>query len=127
MTEEIREYTMKSYQLRVRNWVLTCFGTTVAADVVERNYRFLEEALELVQSLGCSREDALKLVDYVYGRPVGEPRQEAGGVEVTLNALCSAAGIDASDAAEVELARIWRKLEVIREKQKQKPRFVSSS
>jgi hypothetical protein len=121
----IRVHTMKSYQLRVRNWVMTCFGSTVADDVIERNYRFLEEALELVQSLGCTREDALNLVDYVYGRPVGEPAQEVGGVEVTLNALCSAAGIDAADAAETELARIWGKIEAIREKQRQKPRFVS--
>jgi hypothetical protein len=120
-----KEGSMKSYQVRVRNWVLTCFGVEIADDVVERSFRFLEESLELVQSLGCTRDNAMYLVDYVYGRPVGDPRQEAGGVEVTLNALCSAAGIDVGDAAEQELERVWVRMEKIREKQRQKPRFVS--
>ncbi len=42
---------------------------------------------ELVQAVGTSREDALRLVEYVYTRPVGELRQEIGGVMVTLAAL----------------------------------------
>jgi hypothetical protein len=99
-----------------------CFGSTISADKVERNHRFLEEALELVQALGCSREDCLQLVAYVYGRPVGEPSQEAGGVMVTLAALCLASGLDMDEAAETELARVWTKIDVIRAKQAAKPR-----
>ena len=44
------------YQDRVQEWCVTCFSPTVAADVLECNHRFLEEALELVQSLGCTQE-----------------------------------------------------------------------
>ena len=68
------------------------------------------------------RELAHQLVDYTYGRPVGEARQEVGGVVTTLSALCSAQGIDMHDAAEAELARIWTKIDVIRAKQAAKPK-----
>jgi hypothetical protein len=95
-----------SYQARVRAWVLACFGQTIADDMTERSFRFLEEALELGQSIGCSREQAQALVDYVYQRPVGERSQEVGGVMVTLAALTAAAGIDLQAAAERELARV---------------------
>jgi hypothetical protein len=35
-----------------------CFGPEISADRVERNHRFLEEALELVQACGAARETA---------------------------------------------------------------------
>lgn len=94
------------FQDRVRRWVITCFGQTIADDRTERGFRFLEEALELVQANGCTRAQALVLVDYVYGRDVGAIDQEAGGVAVTLAALCSAAGINCAVAAERELRRV---------------------
>lgn len=112
-----------SFQLRVRRWMLACFGEAIAYDTAERSHRFLEEALELVQSLGCSKEDAHTLVEYVYGRPVGEPYQEVGGVKVTLAALCEAAGLDESAHGETELARIWTKIDAIRAKQAAKPKI----
>lgn len=110
------------YQQRVSAWLLACFGDQVARDVRERNWRFLEEALELVQANGCSREDAHELVDYVFGRPAGELHQEAGGVMVTLAALCAASSIELSTAAEDELARVWTKIATIRAKQAAKPK-----
>lgn len=110
------------FQARVQPWMLACFGEVIAADREERNHRFLEEALELVQSCGCSASEAHQLVDYVYGRPVGEPAQEVGGVMVTLAALCLANRMDMHLAAEIELARIWTKVEKIRAKQAAKPK-----
>lgn len=110
-----------TYQDRVRPWMLECFGPEVAGDKATRNYRFLEEALELVQTLGCTRDEALKLVDYVYGRPWGEPAQEVGGVMVTLAALCLANDLRMHWAGEQELARVWTKIDRIREKQRTKP------
>jgi len=83
-----------------------CFGPAISADRVERNHRFLEEALELVQANGCTVSEAHQLVDYVFGRAIGDPVQEAGGVMVTLAALCEASGLDMHDAGEVELARV---------------------
>jgi NTP pyrophosphatase (non-canonical NTP hydrolase) len=110
------------FQKRVDPWLMACFGETIARDKQERSHRFIEEALELVQACGCTASEAHQLVDYVYGRPVGERAQEVGGVMVTLAALCLAHGIDMHDAAEVELARIWTKVEAIRAKQAAKPK-----
>ncbi|WP_380925416.1 hypothetical protein [Sphingomonas leidyi] len=110
------------FQARVRPWLMACFGEEISADHIERNHRFLEEALELVQSRQCSRSEAHQLVDYVFDRPIGEPKQEVGGTMVTLAALCLAAGIDMHEAGDVELERIWGKVEAIRAKQAAKPR-----
>lgn len=112
---------LSPFQGRVAPWMQECFGPVISADKVERNHRFLEEALELVQSTGCTQSEAHQLVDYVFGRAVGEPAQEVGGVMVTLAALCLAASLDMHEAAEAELARIWTKVEAIRAKQAAKP------
>lgn len=111
-----------SYQERVGAWMLACFGEMVAADVIERNHRFLEEALELVQSCGCSKDEAHELVEYVFNRPPGEKSQEVGGVMVTLAAVCLAQKLDMLEAAETELARVWKKIDEIRAKQAAKPK-----
>lgn len=111
-----------TFQARVQAWMLACFGADISADKVERNHRFLEEALELVQACGCTESEAHQLVRYVYGRPAGEPRQESGGVKVTHAALCLAQGIDMDEAGEAELARIWTKVPQIRAKQAAKPK-----
>jgi hypothetical protein len=111
-----------SFQAKVQPWLMACFGEVIAGDREERNHRFLEEALELVQSLGCTASEAHQLVDYVYGRPVGDPPQEVGGVMVTLAALCLANDLDMHAAGWVELNRIWGKVEAIRAKQAAKPK-----
>lgn len=111
-----------TFQGDVKPWLLACFGEKIANDRTERNHRFLEEALELVQATGCTRSEAHQLVDYVFNRPVGEPVQEAGGVMVTLAALCLAHDMDMHKAGDIELARIWTKVEQIRAKQAAKPR-----
>ena len=61
----------------------------VNKDIEERCYRFLEEVIELVQSIhgGLSEEDCIRTVKYVYGRNPGVPQQEVGGVMVTLTAM----------------------------------------
>lgn len=111
-----------SFQSRVKQWVLKCFGEQIAKDVIERNHRFLEEALELVQSTGCTASEAHQLVDYVFSRPTGNKNQETGGVMVTLAALCDAVDIDLDRCAETELARCWLKIDQIRTKQAAKPK-----
>lgn len=113
---------MGHFQLKVKAWAVECFGLEVAVNRPVRNWRFLEEALELVQSLDCTKEEALQLVEYVYNRPVGEPRQEIGGVMVTLAALCEANHFDMEWAGQDELYRIMKPevMEKIRAKQKLK-------
>lgn len=110
------------FQKRVAVWMMECFSMDVCRDTTERNHRFLEEAIELVQALGCSASEAHQLVDYVFGRPLGDAPQEVGGVMVTLAALCIAVGMDMDAAAETELARIWTKIDQIRAKQSSKPK-----
>lgn len=113
--------SFSSFQARVWSWIVTCFGNDVAFNKEERSDRFLEEVFELLQSGGYdpSRVDALKA--YVWSRPVGEPKQEAGGVMLTLSALLSASEINMRDASETELERVWSKIEKIRAKQAAKP------
>lgn len=100
-----------------------CFGAEISGDKIERNDRFIEEALELVQSTGYSADRAHALVDHVFGRDIGEPSQEIGGGMVTMAALCLAHGLDMHGAGEAELARINQPLvvEKIRAKQAAKP------
>ena len=107
-------------QDRVARWTVKCFGPRIATNKAQRNHRFLEEALELVQSLDCTKQDCLDLVEYVYSRPFGTPAQEVGGVMVTLLALCNANYMGAIDCAEMELARCWENIEKIRAKQASK-------
>lgn len=110
----------KDFQRSVRIWVEHCFGETVADDIATRCFRFFEEAGELCQALGMRKEDALKLVEYTWGRPKGEPLQELGGAMVTLAALATPAGMLMYEAGWLELGRCWDNTEKIRAKQKAK-------
>lgn len=120
----MRAHSVIPFQQRVQAWVLHCFGEEVASDKRERFHRFFEEATELVQSLGCTADEAHQLVDYVFGRPIGEPVQEAGGVMVTLATLLEVNRINMAAAGEQELARICKPevVEKIRTKQATKPK-----
>jgi hypothetical protein len=111
----------ENFQNDVKVWLLECFGEKIACDAIERNHRFLEESLELVQACGCTASEAHQLVDYVFRRPVGEKLQECGGVMVTLAALCLAQRMDMMEAGIIELLRCWEKIERIRQKQAAKP------
>jgi len=116
-TEYVRaDLAIGSFQQRVAPWMQACFGPEISADRIERNFRFLEEALELVQACGCTADEVRQLVDYTFGRPIGEPGQEVGGVMVTLAALCLGHGLDMHEAADTELARIWKLKDKIRAK-----------
>jgi hypothetical protein len=75
-----------------------------------------------VQSAGCTSNEAHQLVDYVFSRPKGELEQEVGGTLTTLAGLCSAHGVDMLECGETELSRVWKKVEQIRKKQRNKPK-----
>ena len=107
-----------NFQRRVLGWANHCFPNRTIFNKKERNLRFIEEALELVQSLDLSKEDVLKLVNYVYSRDKGHYFQEVGGVLITLSVLASVNSIELDFAGETELERIYGKVEEIREKQK---------
>ncbi|WP_235008462.1 hypothetical protein [Candidatus Halocynthiibacter alkanivorans] len=42
------------FQTRIRPWMIACFGEDIWGDKTERNHRFIEEALEPVQSTGAA-------------------------------------------------------------------------
>jgi len=108
-------------QKRVEPWLLECFGEKIANDKLERADRLLEEVFELLQSGNYPPERVDALKNYVWSREVGDPHQEVGGVMITLSAYCSAHNLDMEQAGEDELARIWTKVDKIREKQAAKP------
>lgn len=111
------------HQHRVAAWMIECFGPKITMDRVERADRFIEEALELAQATGWTADRGHALVDYVFGRPVGEIGQEVGGVMVTLAALCNVFEIDIEAEARREVDRITQPEIVlkIRAKQATKP------
>jgi hypothetical protein len=107
------------FQDLVGQWMHECFDANLYTNMQERGDRFLEEAIEMLQSKGYDKNRVARLVEYVYNRPVGEPAQEVGGVMVTLAGFCHVAGIDMDDASWSEYRRICKPevMEKIRKKQ----------
>lgn len=97
-----------SFQAGVSDWMSRCFVPSLYSNMTERGDRLLEEVLELLQAHGYDESRVTTLVNYVYGRPVGEPAQEVGGVMVTLAGYCWIAGLDMHAAGDAELARITK-------------------
>lgn len=87
-------------------------------DTEERTDRFFEEATETAQAFGMDVDDAHRLVDYVFTRPVGERKKEVGAAFVTLTSLCIVADIDVMECAEADLEKLGRpeSIERIRKK-----------
>lgn len=115
-------------QPEVQAWLEACFGTGAACSLGERTKRFLEEALEAVQSAGMTCEEAHQLVDYVFGR-AAEPdiSRELGGVLVTALVLSEAAGHDLYRCGAEEFSRCLRRVDEIRAKQLAKPPAVKDT
>jgi hypothetical protein len=70
-----------------------------------------------------------RAADYVYGRPVGDKRQEVGGVYNTFAVLCEAHGIDMVGEGERDLLEIDNEESTarIRHKRRSKPDFAESA
>lgn len=70
-----------------------------------RAFRFLEEALELVQTQGLTLDDVIKQAAYTYGRPVGQVKEEIGATALSLYALAEDLGISVDSCEADELIR----------------------
>jgi hypothetical protein len=92
-------------QRAVLQWVGGTFGP-LARTPYERAQRVLEEAVELGQAEGLTPERTRAVVDHVYGKPPGDPAQEAGGLGVTLLAYCEARGLSADGEEVREFDRV---------------------
>lgn len=90
-------------------WAKAAFAVEQATSLPQRGVRLLEEAIEAFQAVGGDPEMAHDLIDYVFGRPAGELRQELGGVGVCILALAAAAGISADEAERFEVERVLSK------------------
>jgi len=101
------ERNARSYrQEEVLQWAKDTFGQ-IASIPRERARRFLEESIEFIQAAGMSRQDALDILDYVFREKTpGNLHDEAGGVAVTLMALCEFHGVKLAEAEADELVRI---------------------
>lgn len=97
---------MMDFQSKVARWMRKAFSPAVINSPVERNRRFLEEALELVQANGMTQSEAADVVFYAYSRDQGDINQEVGGVMVTLAALCNERAVGMQHCAWAEMARI---------------------
>jgi hypothetical protein len=93
---------------RVAEWIKTRIGEE-NAHRRERAMRLLEEAVELAQSEGITREQINRQTAHVFARPIGDPRQEAAGVAVCLLGWCAATGNTLIDLATAEIERIEAK------------------
>ena len=124
-TSQVSTDNIYDLQKETADWVVETFGEASSNDIVERPLRFLEEALELVQAVGLSKEEVLNIVNYVYDRPVGETFQEIGGVLLTLSALASAVNVSLGDAWTIELARAKANVDKILAKQASKPKGIT--
>jgi hypothetical protein len=100
------EIIMKNWQRVAYHWVENVFSPENAANPNERSERFGEEALELLQARGVSRERVHELVDYVYNRPAGEVPQELGGVMHTLLVLAEQGKLDLWECFRTEMHRV---------------------
>lgn len=116
-----------NYQAVVASWMRACFGEATLYDVEERCRRFMEEAGELVQSCGMSREQAHQMIDFAFDRGRGEVRQEVGGVLVCLAALSEAFAFDMQAAGDDEIASAIQSIEKIRAKHALKPDNMKSA
>lgn len=96
----------QTLQTGIARWIIEIFGWDSYLNKNERAKRFFEEAIELNQAMGVSQEDALRLVNHVYSKPVGDVEQELGGVGITLLALGSALSLDVSALTLREYERI---------------------
>ena len=112
-----------SFQRRVMEWAVKCFGDDHARSVIVRRQRFIEEALELHQATAGTKAEALEIVDYVYARPVGNVLQEVGGTMVTIAALCEALNIGMEKEAGKEIRRCEAKILEINKRHFAKPKF----
>lgn len=99
-------------QLAMLEWAHRTFGGIENFDpcaIEERARRFLEEAIELCQAVGVTREDTATVADYVFGRAPGQPAQEIGGVMVTLACLAEVLGESVCAAELTEWERVQSK------------------
>lgn len=96
---------MMSVEERVERWVRFVLGDNCMATHA-RALRFLEEAHELAQVCGVTRDEASRTRDMVYSKPAGSAAQEIGGCGVTLAGVAASLGVSVASLTNEEMRRI---------------------
>jgi hypothetical protein len=99
--------TLNEFQAHVQKWLYLVFKDQEGRTSYQvRVFRFYEEATELAQATDLTREEAHRMVDWVYDRKKGEVVRELGGTMTTLAALTTASGFTLNHVAVTELERV---------------------
>ena len=107
-----RSVAWKNYgwdQIEAERLIRVTWGDRSFESLPERGARVGEEGIETMQSCGVSREQAHKIVDMVYDKPVGHLPQEIAGVAFTLLALCANRGLRLDEVVHAEMVRFKSK------------------
>lgn len=115
-------------QFIAHRWAERTFGKEHTNSLEQRAIRALEEMIELYQRCGGHSIMAHELIEYVFNRPVGDLKQEIGGVGLTLLILGQTAGVNVDIAEEDEFNRVLvmpTEHFVARNKEKNKAGFLA--
>lgn len=92
-------------QKRAFEWARSVYGDRVRNHRYQA-FRFLEEAVELVQTQGLSVEDCQRVVAYVMARKAGQTSIEVGDVRFTLDILAENLGISVDGCHATTINRV---------------------
>lgn len=92
-------------QLVALAWAKQTYGVVVL-QLRYQAFRFIEEAIELVQACGLSRVDVILAVDYVFKNPKGAMRVEIGDVLLSVDILAATQGFSTDECYQSCLGRI---------------------
>ena len=117
-------YSIGDFQCGAADWITACWGKNCLFHKRERGLRFAEEAIELMQAIGLSRDDVSAMQDYVYNRKKGDIDNEIGGVLATLAGLATAHMINMEGVARDILLSCWARSLHIRQKHETTPKHL---
>ena len=96
---------MNKAQLVAFAWARQTYGEVVRQARYQA-FRFIEEALELVQAMGLTRDDVERAVNWVFDRPRGDVHIEIGDVRLSIDILAQSQGISSDNDYDGCLDRI---------------------
>lgn len=118
---------MNKFQKIAEDFLKRTFNKKIIYSKEERAYRFLEESLELVQSLDIPKDKVLEFIEYVYNKPEGYPSKEIGDVQITLACMCVGLGIDLEEVSYERMRAALENAERIKERWKNKPNNIKDT
>lgn len=97
---------LNRWMREITDFVVLTWGPKALENLPERAARILEEAAELAQAQAVPRETAMRIIDRVYSRPIGNVRDEEGDVMFTLLAHTAVSGTNLEEVLEERLQRV---------------------